>query len=213
MESTWHLTDATLADNIPVNGLSPLAVRACYVTAFCRFVTGLVDTEQIAKYKLSMYDKAKELALPASFVELRHEAIHGELPSLVVLRQAVQKSLLWLWDAYWKHIDNYHDTSSDGRLTDIKDEREPLRYQYREVLRAYVKEMLQQAKFIDNKLETLPTEPIEATCLKVYGLSKGDKGSLRELAASLLEYKMLIPPNKRYAYCASLSGIPLTWTA
>lgn len=38
VESTWLLTDAVLADNISVNKLSPLAVRACYATSFCRYV-------------------------------------------------------------------------------------------------------------------------------------------------------------------------------
>ncbi|KAI4271771.1 MAG: hypothetical protein LQ337_005766 [Flavoplaca oasis] len=53
-----------------------------------------------------MYDKARALKLPASFVELRHEAIHGELPSLVVLRQAIQKALDWLQTYYWTQVND-----------------------------------------------------------------------------------------------------------
>lgn len=52
-----------------------------------------------------MFQRALDLGLPASFVELRHEATHRELPSLVVLRGAVHRSLEWLWGYYWGRID------------------------------------------------------------------------------------------------------------
>lgn len=51
-----------------------------------------------------MFQRAMDLGIPASFVELRHEATHRELPSLVVLRSATQRSLQWLWDNYWAKI-------------------------------------------------------------------------------------------------------------
>jgi ribosomal biogenesis protein LAS1 len=51
-----------------------------------------------------MFQRATDLGLPASFVELRHEATHREPPSLVVLRKAAQRSLEWLWDNYWADI-------------------------------------------------------------------------------------------------------------
>lgn len=52
-----------------------------------------------------MFQRAIDLGLPASFVELRHEATHRELPSLIVLRNATQRSLEWLWDYYWAKAD------------------------------------------------------------------------------------------------------------
>lgn len=51
-----------------------------------------------------MFQRAIELGLPASFVELRHEATHREPPSLIVLRDAVQRALVWLWGFYWAGI-------------------------------------------------------------------------------------------------------------
>lgn len=51
-----------------------------------------------------MFQRATDLGLPASFVELRHEATHREPPSLVVLRKAAQRSLEWLWDNYWAGV-------------------------------------------------------------------------------------------------------------
>lgn len=51
-----------------------------------------------------MFQRATDLGLPASFVELRHEATHREPPSLVVLRKAAQRSLEWLWDNFWADV-------------------------------------------------------------------------------------------------------------
>ena len=78
-----------------------------------RFVTVLVDSKIQGK-KRTMFQRAMDLGLPASFVELRHEATHRELPSLVVLRSAAQRSLDWLWDYYWAKIAN----SSTQNLVD-----------------------------------------------------------------------------------------------
>src|SRR5436190_18765639 len=74
----------------------------CY-HCHCRFVTGLVDSKIHGK-KQTMYQKAVTLGLPATFVELRHEATHRDLPSLVVLRSAAQRSLEWLWQFYWVKV-------------------------------------------------------------------------------------------------------------
>lgn len=67
-------------------------------------MTGLVDSK-LHGQKKTMFQRAIDLGLPASFVELRHEATHRDLPSLVVLRSAAQRSLEWLWGYYWSKID------------------------------------------------------------------------------------------------------------
>lgn len=53
---------------------------------------------------MSMYSIAKNIGLPATFVELRHQCTHEELPSLARLRDAAQRSLTWIWDHYWKGL-------------------------------------------------------------------------------------------------------------
>lgn len=53
---------------------------------------------------MSMYDVAKSVGLPATFVELRHQATHEQLPSLIRLRAAARKALDWIWDYYWRHL-------------------------------------------------------------------------------------------------------------
>jgi ribosomal biogenesis protein LAS1 len=67
-------------------------------------VTGLLDSHQDKRRKLSMYSIAKTIGLPATYVELRHQATHEELPSLPKLRTATQKALRWIWDYYWVHL-------------------------------------------------------------------------------------------------------------
>ncbi|KAK6075303.1 hydroxyacylglutathione hydrolase [Seiridium cupressi] len=97
---------------------STSAVRLAYSTAFSRFVTGLLDSHQDKQMKQSMYSIAKTIGLPATFVELRHQCTHEQLPSLLKLRSAAQKSLVWIWDYYWKHLtdDEYVDADGDNEI-------------------------------------------------------------------------------------------------
>jgi ribosomal biogenesis protein LAS1 len=64
-----------------------------------------LDSYQDKKHKMSMYAIAKNIGLPATFVELRHQCTHEELPSLAKLRAAAQRSLTWIWDDYWGNLE------------------------------------------------------------------------------------------------------------
>ena len=76
-------------------------------------MTGLLDGHQDKRRKLSMYYIAKTIGLPATYVELRHQATHEELPSLSKLRTATQKALRWIWDYYWAQLPSAANESSD----------------------------------------------------------------------------------------------------
>ncbi|KAK3328473.1 Las1-like-domain-containing protein [Cercophora scortea] len=114
VESTALLTAAILSDEQAAGGGSDgsasavssscYAVRAAYSAAFSRFVTGLLDSHQDKQRKMSMYGVAKSVGLPATFVELRHQATHEQLPSLTRLRAAAKKALVWIWEYYWRHL-------------------------------------------------------------------------------------------------------------
>jgi Las1-like len=125
---TARLTDAVLHDQPARRArLSDLALRSIYAMNFCRFVNALVDrdvrksvTATVAggddsnvpagpdaesgsrRSQSSMYGHALALGLPESFVELRHQAIHEEMPSLEVLRSRTREALEWLWGRWWK---------------------------------------------------------------------------------------------------------------
>ena len=63
-----------------------------------------------------MYAKAQEIGLPAGFVELRHEAAHGEMPSLEVLREAARRAVGWLWEDYWRGLGDGVGEGRDGMV-------------------------------------------------------------------------------------------------
>ncbi|ELR05603.1 rRNA-processing protein las1 [Pseudogymnoascus destructans] len=108
IESTALLISASVNDK---PGSSAYAVRAAYSAAFCRFVTGLLDGYQDKKHKLSMFSIAKNIGLPATFVELRHQCTHEELPSLGKLRGACERSLDWIWGQYWSSLEGKDKSS------------------------------------------------------------------------------------------------------
>ncbi|POS86564.1 hypothetical protein EPUL_002925 [Erysiphe pulchra] len=93
IESTAILTSAILNDLR--GGNESYCVRAVYAAAFSR-----------------MYVIAKTIGLPATFVELRHQATHEELPSLIRLRTATQKALQWIWSYYWVNLTEISSISS-----------------------------------------------------------------------------------------------------
>lgn len=65
-----------------------------------------------------MYSLAKTVGLPATFVELRHQSTHEQLPSLAQLRSAARRALEWIWDYYWKNLSNDQDDADlVGALT------------------------------------------------------------------------------------------------
>ncbi|KAI1098522.1 Las1-domain-containing protein [Jackrogersella minutella] len=107
VESTAMLMAAILSDLQETRARansSSYALRAAYSAAFSRFVTGLLDSQQDKQRKMSMYTVAKTIGLPATFVELRHQATHEQLPSLSKLRTAARKALAWIWDYYWSNL-------------------------------------------------------------------------------------------------------------
>lgn len=74
-----------------------------------RFVTGLLDGYQDKKHKMSMYAIAASIGLPATFVELRHQCTHEELPGLGRLRAAAGKAMDWIWEFYWKGLEERNE--------------------------------------------------------------------------------------------------------
>ncbi|OTA61089.1 Las1-domain-containing protein [Hypoxylon sp. EC38] len=117
VESTALLMAAILSDLHETRtraNSSSYAIRAAYSAAFSRFVTGLLDSHQDKQRKMSMYTVAKTIGLPATFVELRHQATHEQLPSLLKLRSAARKALDWIWDYYWKNLPGEGEAGGTG---------------------------------------------------------------------------------------------------
>lgn len=144
-----------------------------------------------------MYVKAKEIGIPASFVELRHEATHGDLPSLAVLRRASEKALEWLWNDYWQYLDVRSGNLDEDEVSAFKNGREQLRENFRNLLRSYVsdnKSYIANAKLVFTTATGAKVST--GACLKLVQICKGERLVLAELIVVFLEYKMLVPSSK-----------------
>ncbi|UKZ70145.1 uncharacterized protein TrAtP1_011143 [Trichoderma atroviride] len=171
VESTALLMAAVLSDEAAAAGnagASTYAVRAAYAAAFSRFVTGLLDGHQDKLRKQSMYSIAKNIGLPATFVELRHQATHEQLPSLAKLRSAARKALVWIWDYYWKHLGEAEKAKDPCRelvLSYLREDDEASRHRVMRQLRRWDLEDLQ--KTIAELQRTLPGNQVFLKCLKL----------------------------------------------
>ncbi|KAL6910946.1 Las1-like domain-containing protein [Trichoderma evansii] len=171
VESTALLMAAVLSDEAASAGnagASTYAVRAAYAAAFSRFVTGLLDGHQDKLRKQSMYSIAKNIGLPATFVELRHQATHEQLPSLAKLRSAARKALVWIWDYYWKHLGEAEKAKDPCRelvLSYLREDDEASRQKIMRQLRQWDLEYLQ--KTIAELQRTLPGNQVFLKCLKL----------------------------------------------
>jgi hydroxyacylglutathione hydrolase len=150
------------------------------ILGFPRFVTGLLDGHQDKQRKQSMYAVAKTIGLPATFVELRHQSTHEQLPSRAKLRSAAHKALAWIWDYYWKHLgedDGDPRTLSnrggprqgqpcaDAVLKYLREEDEARRRAVRDELRAWSRDEVLAA--VARLQATMPGNQAYLKCLKL----------------------------------------------
>ena len=144
--------------------------------------------DQNAKFKKSMFAIAKGLGLPAAFIDIRHEATHGEMPSLVVFRDVVRKSLTWLYDEYW------------GRLAEEEEVEmnvEELKTFFRTALRTHLKARLALNAQADQKTKQALVEQGAKAYKDIVHTCRNDRDKLKALCSVLMERKILIPSQKR----------------
>ena len=191
IDSTAALTEAVLTDEHSNGNISPYALRLCYGTAFCRFVTGLVDSE-MGKVKVSMFVKAQQIGIPASFVELRHEIAHAELPSLVVLRKAIERSMTWLWDDYWR----FQDEASGNLDWDVIGIADGGDIAFRGEIRETLGRLIVSKTHGSQSSNGFDIESSEKATMVLTRICHGSKIRLQRLAKVLLETGFLIPHSK-----------------
>jgi ribosomal biogenesis protein LAS1 len=153
-----------------------------------RFVTGLVDSK-LHGLKRTMFQRAMDLGLPASFVELRHEATHRELPSLVVLRGATQRSLEWLWNYYWAQIDRIADVDMQDSHGQLEAIRVDIRRTLGDMSRRFVEEPPRNLKIKDYNTDSV-AKSLTTIC-------KGRSQGTQILSRVLLEEDMIVPPERQ----------------
>eukprot|EP01118_Nematostelium_gracile_P002813 TRINITY_DN1314_c0_g1_i1.p1 TRINITY_DN1314_c0_g1~~TRINITY_DN1314_c0_g1_i1.p1 ORF type:complete len:521 (+),score=84.12 TRINITY_DN1314_c0_g1_i1:40-1563(+) len=92
-KSCWNFESGSRNEN---------ELRMSHSIAIIRFVNGIVDKGQKGAFAVSITQLADRIGLPRFFVDLRHEATHNQLPSMVVLRAARNQALEWLNSNYWQ---------------------------------------------------------------------------------------------------------------
>ncbi|KAI6205367.1 hypothetical protein M3Y94_00784000 [Aphelenchoides besseyi] len=103
---TRHITEAIVYDlkNCSTNDgffNQPTAI-ALYSLALIRFVNHLNEIGQPKTgFLVSVFDAVRDLGIPDWLVQLRHNAVHGELPTFRELRNGVEFCRKWLVDVLW----------------------------------------------------------------------------------------------------------------
>lgn len=148
-----------------------------------------------------MFQRAVDLGLPASFVELRHEATHRELPSLIVLRNATQRSLEWLWGYYWGRVDPHAAAvispalGSESGALEGNDDILPLRESIRGTLGTLLGDAENGAP-PRKKRKALEHQNQTATASQLVSICKASKKGASVLSRVLLEDGLLAPAGR-----------------
>lgn len=140
-----------------------------------------------------MHTLARNLNLPASFVEIRHAATHEALPSLSVLRTVAVRALDWLWANYWSTVGVA--AVADG--TAAGDERVQLpraRLALKRWRQLRRDNPLKELKQGDSSPESREAFAIIKECVAI---CKDEEGK-EALVDAFLEEKALIPAGKKY---------------
>jgi len=160
------------------------------------FVTGFCDIEQKTMKKVPMVEMARSIDMPASFVELRHEATHEELPSLQRLARNAKLGVEWLWHHYWFKLDPVPDLNTPRVLQpERKAVPMPTYTELRDVLRSFVTRRKAEIRSGVDLNEISHTES-SITLPEIVNRCMGRNEALTLLTAILLEERMLIPAKR-----------------
>lgn len=139
-----------------------------------------------------MHRIAQDLDMPASWIDMRHEATHGKLPGLKRLEHATQEALDWLWHHYWHDLEQQDDPERPRRNSTIPAKPEELRPFLTDFLKARIDE-------VKRKADPLQLHSASARgCLELIRFCRGDETCLRNLVRILVEPKMLVPADRAF---------------
>lgn len=135
-----------------------------------------------------MYQAATGINLPAKFVELRHEIVHGQLPSLKRLEQGIDSGLEWIYVYYWSSlVMSYHakdiaNFGEDEAAAEISEE-----------LRNFQISQRNQIK------SRLPADPknIRQKAIDIAKLTSSEALRVHLVSSLLWQERMMIPGGKQ----------------
>lgn len=140
----------------------------------------------------SMHVVAEDLDMPASWIDTRHEATHGRLPSLNRLAATTREALSWLWQHYWSELEKQEGAD---QLKNMQ-QNLSLPTEIRAILASFVKKRIEEIKKASDP--TLPKSASGVACIDLIRLCRGEPDKLRNVARLLVEPKMLVPADRRY---------------
>jgi len=108
VETTVSLLQAHLA--LPH---TPLSIA----TAVNRFLNHISHLGMALWDVSRLHEAASRLSVPEWVVEVRHETTHGAMPTITVLRAAMQFALTWLDNHYWKEVQERDVEEVEGDKT------------------------------------------------------------------------------------------------
>ncbi|ORY97370.1 Las1-like-domain-containing protein [Syncephalastrum racemosum] len=178
--STAAFVQALMRDHARL--LSGAELQLQYCMTIVRFVNGYVDRHSGFRYSAPVIVLARQVGLPDWFVDLRHAATHGELPTLPCLREAAHQALVWLLEKYWEREVKVVDSEAAPSNTDrtVKD----LLNAYKDIRKTALKQ--QPAPRRTSELEQIMTQLGELA----------NKTALPDIIALLLHPGGLVPLGK-----------------
>lgn len=69
------------------------------------FVTGYCDLATGNSMHKNMYETARSLDMPGSWIDVRHQVTHGSMPPVSRLRDVTTEAVQWLWLQYWAKLE------------------------------------------------------------------------------------------------------------
>lgn len=131
-----------------------------------------------------MYTKAHDIGLPASLVELRHEATHGDLPSLTILRSTAQRSLEWLYVDYWQRVAPEVPSENSRVCPEIIEKRDR---HFRSIVRDYRYQAIRSSQYNPHGLPVDYQNLAEKACVEIGAIDGYHPASMKDLASILME--------------------------
>ena len=127
-----------------------------------------------------MFQRAKQIKLPAEFVDIRHQATHQDLPTSAALRQIVRDSLAWIWTDFW--LDQCSHKQASHGIAESQDMRQHIEH-YKEIAVAECKR---------NAKPMLNDEAMKI-CRDLVRICKGNEDALNQLAIIMIEWGFMVP--------------------
>ncbi|ELU17594.1 hypothetical protein CAPTEDRAFT_226006 [Capitella teleta] len=119
IECTAQLVLATVEDKkrqTQTEHCGDPVLRLNHAMALVRFINLITEKNQNKMFAKPVHHLAEELGVPEWIVDLRHEATHGNMPTLAIMRTATDFALNWLKEEYWESMFDAGDSGDADAL-------------------------------------------------------------------------------------------------